>query len=173
MRIRDAFEPDLTPITALENWAIRETPAHFAEQEMPVAEMVALWAQTRGRFPWLVAEDDAGAFLGYARASAWKSRCAYRYSAEITVYVEPAHHRRGVGRALYTELFARLDASGYRTLIAGITLPNDPSVQLHEAMGMTKVAHFPRVGWKFGAWRDVGYWALELGDPDSPPRDVG
>ena len=105
-------------------------------------------------------------------ASPWKGRCAYDWSAEVTVYVHHEHHHKGVGAALYVRLFEILRSQGYRTVLAGITQPNEPSVRLHERMGMTKVGHMTRVGWKFQAWHDVGYWQLELAGDDATPRTI-
>ena len=89
-----------------------------------------------------------------------------------SVYLAPDMHRRGIGRILYSTLIETLERQGYRTLIGGITLPNPGSVGLHEAFGYVKVAHFPRVGWKFNQWHDVGYWELQLGNPGSPPGTI-
>ncbi|MCB9846661.1 MAG: N-acetyltransferase [Phycisphaeraceae bacterium] len=167
IRVRDAIESDIGAIAALNNWAIRETPAHFGIAEVNEAQMLADWRATRDRYPWLIAEESGEAgpeFLGYAKASPWKTREAYAWTVEVGVYVVPAAHGRGVGRALYTRLFDDLRSRGYRTILAGITVPNEASVRLHEAMGMRHVGTFPRVGFKFGAWRDVGYWAMNFGE---------
>ena len=107
--------------------------------------------------PWLVDEGEDGRVTGFAYGSAHSPRASYRWSADVAVYVHPDHHRRGVGRRLYEELFARLRRQGFRVLCAGIALPNPGSVGLHEAMGFTPVGVYRRVGWKHGAWRDVGW----------------
>ncbi|HEV7431928.1 MAG TPA: GNAT family N-acetyltransferase, partial [Steroidobacteraceae bacterium] len=91
-------------------------------------------------------------------ASRWKGRCAYRYSVESTVYLEPLAVGQGLGTALYSALFARLQELGCHVVIGGIALPNAASVALHEKFGMRQVAHFAQVGNKFGRWVDVGYW---------------
>ncbi len=109
------------------------------------------------RLPWLVAQSRDGV-IGFAYASAWKGRCAYRYSVESTVYLEPGAAGRGLGTALYSALLERLRELGCHAVIGGIALPNEPSVALHEKLGMRKVAHFAQVGFKFGRWVDVGYW---------------
>jgi phosphinothricin acetyltransferase len=106
--------------------------------------------------PWLVAEDER--VLGFAYAGRWRGRCAYRFSAEITVYMDERATGRGLGSRLLTELFERLRAAGMHSVLAGIALPNEASVALHEKMGMEKVAHFGQVGFKLGRWIDVGYW---------------
>jgi L-amino acid N-acyltransferase YncA len=111
--------------------------------------------------PWLVLEQD-GDVLGYAYASRHRERLAYQWSVDVTVYVRQGSHRRGVGRALYQALFERLRAQGFYAAHAGITLPNAASVGLHESLGFRPVALYPKVGWKLGAWHDVGWWQLEL-----------
>ena len=125
------------------------------------------------RYPWLVAELD-GAVAGYAYASAHRERAAYRWAVDVAVYVDPDHHRRGVGRALYEELLARLGAQGFRVACAGITLPNAASVALHEALGFEPVGVYRRIGWKFGRWYDVAWYqrALRPDAPD-PPAEPG
>ncbi|HTI35288.1 MAG TPA: GNAT family N-acetyltransferase, partial [Miltoncostaea sp.] len=96
---------------------------------------------------------------------------AYRWAAETAVYVDPGHHRRGVGRRLYAALLAQLREQGVRTACAGITLPNPGSVALHESMGFAPVGVFRRVGWKHGAWHDVGWWQIDLGGADGTPPE--
>jgi phosphinothricin acetyltransferase len=105
---------------------------------------------------------SGGSVQAYAYAVPWRARPAYRHSVECSVYVAPEVRRRGHGRRLYQALFERLRAAGMHSVIAGIALPNEASVALHEAMGMHKVAHFAQVGRKFGRWVDVGYWQREL-----------
>ena len=154
------------------NWAIEHTPAHFGDAPEAVDVSTSAWRSSRRMYPWLVATDDAGRFLGFAKSGAWKTRAAYAWTVEISVYVRPEAHRRGAGRALYTRLLEVLRAQGYRTLVAGITLPNPASEGLHEAMGMRRVASFPRMGHKFGHWHDVGYWSLELDADVGPPAEI-
>ncbi len=170
--IRLALKSDIPAINALSNWAIRETVAHFSLQPEPDEAMLASWRDTHAMYPWLIAQSDAGVFQGFAKSGPWKSRRAYCWSVEVTVYVHPDHHRKGVGRSLYTRLFEILKAQGYRTLLGGITLPNPASIALHEAMGMRQVAELPRVGHKFGNWHDVGYWGIELSSEDRAPGEI-
>jgi phosphinothricin acetyltransferase len=106
---------------------------------------------------WLVAERD-GAMAGYAYGSPHRTRAAYASSCDVAVYVDPAHSRRGIGRALYGAVLSALAGKGFHAAFAGIALPNDASVGLHEAMGFTPVGIYREVGWKLGAWRDVGWW---------------
>jgi len=119
--------------------------------------------------PWLVAVDG-DIVLGYAYASVFRWREAYQWSADASVYVDPAHHRRGIATALYTALFACLRLQGYFNVHAGITLPNDASFALHVAMGFTPVGTYKNVGYKLGAWHSVWWGALALQPPtDDPP----
>ena len=183
MVVRLMQDSDVSAITEINDWYILRTTANFNVDPVGVEAMRDEWLAGQGRFPWLVALDDpkgalrtdAGAPLdepvvGFAKASAWKGRCAYDWSAEVTVYVHHEHHGRGIGLMLYERLFAILRDQGYRTLLAAITQPNEPSVRLHERMGMKRVGYHARVGWKFEAWHDVGHWQMALGDTDSPPK---
>ncbi|MCH9058102.1 MAG: N-acetyltransferase [Planctomycetes bacterium] len=171
MIVRLARDTDIPAITGINDWYIARTAANFHAQPTGEEAMLDQWRHTRERYPWLVAEAS-GAVIGFARASPWKGRCAYDWSAEVTVYVHHEHHRKGAGAALYVRLFEILRNQGYRTVLAGITQPNQASVRLHERMGMTKVGHMKRVGWKFQAWHDVGYWQLELVDDDAAPHTI-
>jgi phosphinothricin acetyltransferase len=111
--------------------------------------------------PWLVAAEGDTVF-GYAYATKWRVRHAYRFSVESSVYLDKAHSGRGIGATLYRELLTQLRAGGSHLVIGGIALPNAASVALHEKMGFKKVAQFGEVGFKFGKWVDVGYWELKL-----------
>ena len=106
---------------------------------------------------WLVAEID-GEVAGYAYGSPHRERAAYSSSCDVAVYVDPARSRQGIGRALYAALFPLLAEKGSHAAFAGIALPNEASVGLHEAMGFTPVGIYREVGWKMGGWRDVGWW---------------
>lgn len=156
--IRDAVGDDAAAIAAIYAHYVRHTTVTFEEQPVDAAEIVRrLRAVRDAALPWLVREAD-GRIVAYAYATPWRPRSAYRFSVEVTVYVADGHHGQGHGRTLYAALFDRLRTQGLHAALAGITLPNDPSIALHEAMGMTKVAHLPEVGFKFGRWLDVGYW---------------
>ena len=111
--------------------------------------------------PWLVAEE-AGKVVGYAYASRWKERYAYRFTVEVTVYVSQSCPSRGWGGQLYSALFSELESGPNHIAIAVIALPNPASIALHERFGMEKVAHFKEVGYKFDQWVDVGYWQGSL-----------
>ena len=124
----------------------------------------------RSAHEWLVAERD-GTVVGYAYGGEHRSRKAYRWTAEVSAYIDRGAQRSGIGRALYTELFDRLKHKGYRVLVAGITLPNEASVGIHEAMGFELVGVYKNVGYKAGEWWDVGWWQLDMGAPGDPPRE--
>jgi phosphinothricin acetyltransferase len=117
-------------------------------------------------------DGAAGAVVaGYAYACRWRERPAYDWAAEVSVYVDPARQGEGIGRALYAELLERLRAQGFRSAVAGITLPNPASIALHEAMGFESIGALRDIGWKRDAWHDVGYWQLLLApDAADPPR---
>jgi phosphinothricin acetyltransferase len=123
------------------------------------------------RTPWLVCDRD-GAVLGYAYASRHRDRAAYQWSVDVSAYVHPDARRLGVGRALYTSLFAALAVQGFRNAYAGIALPNDASVALHTAVGFTPVGVYREVGYKHGAWHDVAWFERPLAlrdiDPSAP-----
>jgi L-amino acid N-acyltransferase YncA len=144
----------------------------FEEVAPDASEFVRRIEEAEQRFPWLVAEVD-GSVAGYAYASAHRDRAAYRWAADVALYVGEGHRRRGVGRALYAKLFALLARQGMRTVCAGVTLPNPASVALHEACGFAPVGVYRRIGFKGGRWWDVGWWQLELpnsgGDPPAEP----
>lgn len=172
VEIRLAAQADIPAIARIANWAIERTWSNFHLEPLPASAYEAEWRAARDKHPWLVAVDEGAGVVGYAKASPWSGRCAYTWSVEVSVYVDPTRHRRGVGRALYSQLFEMLRAQGYRAAIGGIALPNEASVRLHEAMGMERTALFRRVGYKQGAWRDVGYWQIVLCDSDDPPEPI-
>jgi phosphinothricin acetyltransferase len=168
--VRLATTADLPAILAISNEAALNTVANFAIDPEPLADWEMSYRNTSNTHPWLVAVTDEQV-VGFAKASPWSGRCAYDYSVEVTVYVDPRHHRRGVGGALYSRLFEILTRQGYNAALGGITLPNEASVRLHEAFGMQHVATFERVGWKFNQWHDVGYWQKHLQeDPTASPQ---
>ena len=146
----------------------------FEEPPAPdAAAMAARIAETSRAHPWLVIEDG-GAVVAYAYASPHRSRAAYRWAADVAIYVDDGYRRRGAGRRLYLALFELMRRQGLRVACAGITLPNPASVGLHEAVGFELVGVYRRIGWKAGAWRDVGWWQLLLtGADDRAPAEVG
>lgn len=167
MEIRDA-DPDRDAAACAEIYApfVKGTPISFEDEPPNEAEMARRIEGISSRYPWLVADID-GAVAGYAYASAHRERAAYRWAVDAAVYVDEAHHRRGIGRALYESLFERLAAQGFEMACAGITLPNPASVALHESVGFERVGVYRRIGWKFGRWYDVAWYQRQL-RPDGP-----
>lgn len=156
--VREATLVDAGAVSEIYNHYILNTVVTFEEEAVSPSEMGqrinTVWSAS---LPWLVAEMD-GRVAGYAYAGKWNGRCAYKFSAEITVYLAAADVGRGLGALLYEALFAILRDRGMHAVIGGIALPNEASVRLHEKFGMERVALFREVGFKFGRWIDVGYW---------------
>jgi L-amino acid N-acyltransferase YncA len=163
LSIRDA-EPASDADACAEIYApyVEESIVSFEERAPDAAEMRGRIEGVAATHPWLVAEHEGGV-VGPA----------YRWTVGVSVYVAPGEQGRGVGRALYTVLFDRLRERGFRMAHAGITLPNEASVALHESFGFEQIGINREIGWKHGAWRDVGWWQLELtpagyGPPPEP-----
>lgn len=153
--------------------SVTDGVASFEERPPDAAEMTRRIEIMTPLYPWLVAERD-GAIAGYAYATRHRDRAAYRWAADVSVYVASDHHRRGVGRALYGALLELLKRQRVQVACAGITLPNPASVRLHEACGFELVGVYRRIGWKAGSWWDVGWWELELLAPsDGRPPEPG
>jgi L-amino acid N-acyltransferase YncA len=129
-----------------------------APEASPFGERIA---QALASYPWLVVERE-GEVVGFSYACPHRYRPAYRWAVEVSVYVAAAEQGKGLGRAVYAELFERLRKQRFHVACAGITLPNEASVALHESLGFAPVGVYRRIGWKDGAWRDVGWWQLEL-----------
>jgi phosphinothricin acetyltransferase len=170
-QIRLAAESDAAAMVDIYAPVVRDTVISFELVPPTVDEFRARVRDISAFAPFLVYEQD-GRVVGYAYASKFRARAAYRFTVETTVYVHADFRGRGVGRALYDALLRCLRLQGFRRAIGGITLPNAASVGLHEATGFTKCAVFAKVGFKFGAWHDVGFWELELAphvaDPTEP-----
>jgi L-amino acid N-acyltransferase YncA len=172
--IRLATTADAAAIVAIYNHYVLNTTNSFEEQAVSETQMQERIADVLAKgLPWLVLEID-GALLGYAYASPWRTRNAYRFTVETTVYMLPDQTRRGFGRQLYEELLARITAQGYHLAIGGIALPNPGSIALHQALGFLQVARFNEVGYKFEEWLNVGYWQkiLSTGGQDNFTQNV-
>ena len=160
--IRLAKSSDSKDIANVYNHYISSTVATFEEKIVSPTEISArLAAIVEAGLPWLVSESGSR-LTGYAYASEWKARSAYRFSVEVSVYLSHDSFGQGIGTQLYDALFTELRARSYHTAIGIISLPNPASVALHENFGMQKVAHFSEVGYKFNQWIDVGYWQAKL-----------
>lgn len=157
--IRDCTDADVPRICDIYNHYIRETTVTFEETPLPVAEMARRIADVRTRFPWLVIESE-GTVAGYAYASPWKTRSAYRFAVESTIYLAADALGRGLGTNLYSALLAKLPRCDAHRVLGCIALPNEASVALHEKLGFRKIGIFDEVGFKFGRRVDVGYWGL-------------
>jgi phosphinothricin acetyltransferase len=138
------------------------------EYEPPAAEELA--GRIAAAHAWLVAED-AGDVVGYAYASRHKERDAYRWAADVAIYLAATHHGHGLGRRLYGQLLGVLPGLGLRTLCAGVAQPNAASDALHRALGFEEVGVYRRIGFKHGRWHDVRWWQLHLGG-DEPPANL-
>jgi L-amino acid N-acyltransferase YncA len=156
--IRAAEKRDAEAIANIYNHYIANTIITFEEETIDAQEMAQRISDVQASgLPWLVVEDN-GHVVGYAYASKWKGRCAYRFSVESSVYVSQNATSKGLGSKLYDALFIILKERSVHVAIGGIALPNEASIALHEKFGMNKVAHFSEVGFKFNRWLDVGYW---------------
>lgn len=172
MKLRAATPEDAAAIAHIYAPYVTASTISF-ETNPPDADAMRSRVEACGDlYPWLVASDEGGAVLGYASASAYRPRPAYRFTVEASVYVDREAHRRGVGRALYVALIETLEAQGFTQAIAAITLPNEPSVRLHEALGFEQAGVYRDVGYKLDQWLSVGLWQRPLapmwGHPEEP-----
>ena len=168
LTIRDAGEADGEACAAVYAPYVTDTVVTF-ELDVPSAEdMAARIADARIDHAWLVAEDEDGV-IGYAYGGPYRARPAYRWSCEVSVYLEPGRRRTGAGRALYEALFARLAERGYTVAVAGMTLPNEASEGLHRAMGFEPVGIYRNIGFKHGAWHDVAWTQHDLAPRGGEP----
>ena len=159
--IRSALPGDADRICEIYNHYVLHDVATFEEEPVPVEEMRQRVEDVQKHFFWLVYEDG-GEVVGYAYAGKWKTRAAYRHSVELSVYVNPGRHGRGIGTQLYTELLRRLPEKNVHSVIGGVAGNNAASFALHLSFGFAQVARFREVGHKFGQWIDVTYFQLVL-----------
>lgn len=157
MAIRPARADDFAAIAAITNHYVETTAIHFAYEPVAEADLRAMWERSAERHVWLVAEE-AGAVAGYAKSGTWRERAAYAWTCEVGLYVAHDVRSRGIGTALYTALLEELRRRGFRSAVAGITLPNEASIALHRRLGFTHVGTFEDAGWKHGAWHGVDFW---------------
>jgi L-amino acid N-acyltransferase YncA len=171
---RLATPDDAAAIQAIYAPYCESSPVSFEVAAPSVQQMAERIARIGAQYPWLVCEI-AGQLAGYVYACPHRERAAYGWSVDVAVYTAPDHRRCGVGRGLYASLFSLLRAQGYFKAYAGIVVPNEESVRLHEAVGFTPIAVFRGVGHKLGQWRDVGWWEFDL-QPEivepRPPRSI-
>jgi len=172
--IRLARAADAAQIQAIYAPIVRETPISFEVEAPSVDEIRSRIEKTLAMFPWLVDERD-GRIVGYAYACQHRERRAYQWSVDVSCYVHAEARGMGVGRALYAALFEVLRRQGFQSAFAGVTLPNPASEGLHESVGFRRIAVYPEVGHKLGAWRDTGWYHRRLGDAPAqpaPPRPL-
>jgi L-amino acid N-acyltransferase YncA len=166
VRIRPATEADAGDLLAIYRPFVETSIVSFETVAPTVEEFSARISKTLAGWQWLVAEDH-GRCAGYAYGSSHRERAAYRWSVEVSAYVHPSHQRHGIGRLLYSTLFADLADKGFCNAYAGVTLPNDASVGLHRNVGFEFIGTFGAVGRKFGRWHDVAWFQRRL--KDRPP----
>lgn len=166
--IRAAIFSDAPALLSIYRPFVESTAVSFETVVPTVEEFAARVARSLAGWQWLVAERD-GRCVGYAYGTSHRERAAYRWSVEVSAYVHPAHHREGIGRALYQELFRDLAGKGFCNAFAGITLPNDASAALHRSLGFEPIGTFKSIGRKFGRWHDVAWFQRML--RDAPPSD--
>jgi phosphinothricin acetyltransferase len=168
--IREASVRDAEACAAIYAPYVTGTAVTFEVDPPSPGEMAERIAAALRTHAWMVLED-AGRVVGYAYGGPFKARMAYRWSCEVSVYLESGRRRTGAGRALYGALLARLAERGFRTAVAGMTLPNDASVGLHRAMGFEPVGTYRHIGWKHGRWHDVAWTQRAIGG-DEPPAEL-
>lgn len=167
--IRLVTESDAGQILRIYAPIVRDTAISFELTPPSTGDLRQRMRDVLSDHVWLVCEDGRQ-IAGYAYASKFRPREAYQWAAEVTVYVDAARQRRGIGRALYISLIEVLRLQGFSAAIAVIALPNEASVKLHESLEFKRVGVFQRVGYKLGRWHDVEWWQLALREQDSNPR---
>ncbi len=168
--IRVATVNDAAEVRRIYAPAVLERATSFELTLPSVEQMGERIVQTLSRYPFLVEQADTEAPIrGFAYASPFRMRQAYQWSTEISIYVDQDRRRQGVGRALCNRLLEILRDQGFFSAYAGIAEDNLPSRQLHQSLGFRQVGLLPAVGYKAGAWRDVGLWQLPLRQPAGPP----
>lgn len=161
LKTRPATLSDAQGLLKIYNRYVTGTPISLELSPPSLEEFRGRMERILGTYPWFVAEDESG-LVGYAYAGPFNFREGYRFTAEVTIYLDESATGRGIGKRLYSVLLDTLKAQQIHTVIAGVTLPNPASVGLHESLGFKKVAHYTAVGHKFGKWWDVGYWQVSL-----------
>jgi L-amino acid N-acyltransferase YncA len=168
--IRDATAADAAACAAIYAPYVLQTSVSFEVEPPTPDQMAARISAASAKHAWLVLEVD-GRVVGYAYAHPFAERAAYRWSCQVSIYLERERHRSGGGRLLYEALLARLADRGYRRAMAGMTMPNEASAGFHQALGFEPVGVYRRVGWKNGAWHDVAWVQKTILDADDPPAE--
>lgn len=171
MTLRSACPADGAACAAIYAPYVTDTAITYETEPPSAVEMGRRIEASVRNHAWIVLEDG-GRVIGYAYGTPHKTRPAYRWSCEVSVYLEPGRRRTGAGRTLYEELFARLAGRGFRMALAGVSLPNDASLGLHRAMGFEPIGTYRRIGWKHGRWHDCTWLQRELGAGEGPPAEL-
>jgi len=171
--VRAATPEDAGAIAAIYAPHVLAGTVSFETEAPDARAMRTRMASSQGLYPWMVATNGAetGGVLGYAYATRFSEREAYRWAVETTIYIADVAQRQGVGRLLYEALIDTLRAQGFTQAIGRIALPNNQSIGLHESVGFRRAGVFREIGYKQGQWIDVGYWQCELADPTNPPAE--
>jgi len=159
--IRYVEPKDAEEICGIYNFFVNNTDITFEEQPVSAAEMEKRIRDVTATYPWLVVEEE-GRILGYAYSGKYRERSAYRYTAELTIYIKNGEEGRGLGAELMGRVIEETRRRGFHSLVSAIAIPNERSVSIHEKFGFEKIGHFKEVGFKFDRWIDVGYWELVL-----------
>lgn len=170
MIVRPAIPGDAAAIAAIYAPYVTDSFVSFETEAPDEAEMQRRIESGGALYPWLVGEID-GSICGYASASPFRARAAYRFAVETSVYLARDACGRGLGRRLYERLLDLLVRQGFTQAIGAISLPNEASVRLHEVLGFQSAGVYRHVGWKCGGWRDVGLWQRPLAPAAVPPAD--
>jgi L-amino acid N-acyltransferase YncA len=169
--VRDVQIKDASAIADIYAPFVENTVISFESVPPSQAEMQSRITEVTDRFPWLVAEIN-NEVVGYAYANAHRSRCAYQWCVEVSVYLSPRYQRQGIAKSLYEQLFSKLVQKGYLQAFAGISLPNEGSVAFHEAFGFSPIGIYKNVGYKMNRWVDVGWWQKQLGELPDVPEEI-
>ena len=170
-RIRLATLEDAAAIAQIYAPYVTDTAISFETDVVSAAQIAERMQSYDSIYPWFVAAEAGDAVIGYAYGTQFRTRAAYRFSVETSVYLEPSAQGRGLGTTLYRALLEQLIRQGFTQAIAGITLPNEASVRLHERVGFRLVGVYRDIGYKLGRWHDVGRYACPLADPHVPPEE--
>jgi phosphinothricin acetyltransferase len=171
MKLRAATSDDAAAISELYAAYVSASAVSFETQPPGAEAMRARMEAGGGLYPWMAAEDGTGALAGYAYATAFRPRPAYRFAVETSIYLASASQGQGLGTRLYRSLLETLEAQGFAQAIAAITQPNPSSVRLHEKLGFVSAGAYRQVGYKLGGWHDVGLWQRPLAPAANPPAD--
>ncbi len=166
MNIRIADKKDYQAILNIYTPYILETAFTFEEEVPSIEKFSQRLSAIQSALPLLVCEEQ-DIIVGYAYASDHREKSSYRWTKEVSIYIAQEHHRKGIARNLYERLFKTLKAQGFNSLLAGITIPNDPSVAFHESFGFKQIAMYQAIGFKHNKWHDVGWWELHIQDKHS------